>query len=79
MPVPNSPCVRYPPSSPGPTETLSVNEAYDAKTKSWTTLAPMPDAVLAPGSATLGGRLYCFGGSAVGLANIFNYVQIYQP
>jgi N-acetylneuraminic acid mutarotase len=61
------------------TETLSVNEAYDAKTKSWTTLASMPDAVLVPSSATVGGRLYCIGGSDVGLANIFDYVQIYQP
>src|SRR5208282_3849094 len=55
------------------------NEGYNAKTKSWTTLASMPDAVLVPSSATVGGRLYCIGGSDVGLANIFDYVQIYQP
>jgi len=31
------------------------------------------------GSATLGGRLYCIGGSDIGIANIFKNVQIYQP
>ena len=61
------------------TEVLNVNEAYNGKTKSWTTLAPMPNAVGTPASATLGGRLYCFGGTDTGLANIFDYVQIYQP
>ncbi|MGA7289938.1 MAG: kelch repeat-containing protein, partial [Terriglobales bacterium] len=60
--------------------TLSVNEAYSPKTKSWTTLASMPDAVLTPGSATLGGRLYCFGGASdVQLSTVYDYVQIYQP
>jgi hypothetical protein len=59
--------------------TLSVNEAYSAKTKSWSSLASMTNAVQTPASATLAGRLYCFGGSNVGLANIFDYVQIYQP
>jgi hypothetical protein len=42
----------------------------------------MPQAVVGPGSASVGGRLYCFGGADNGglfLGNVFNYVQIYQP
>jgi N-acetylneuraminic acid mutarotase len=55
------------------------NEAYSATTKKWTTLASMPNALETPGSATVGGRLYCFGGSSSNLGNVYNYVQIYQP
>jgi uncharacterized protein (TIGR03437 family) len=42
----------------------------------------MPSATITPGSAVVGGALYCFGGSndpnPLGGA-IYNYVQIYQP
>ena len=62
---------------------LTVLEAYTLETNSWTTgLASMPNAVVNPGSASVGGRLYCFGGSDAGnlfQGNIFDYVQIYQP
>jgi uncharacterized protein (TIGR03437 family) len=42
----------------------------------------MPFATVTPGSAMVGGRLYCLGGADTGAqlkGNIFNYVQIYQP
>jgi N-acetylneuraminic acid mutarotase len=62
---------------------LSVLEAYALKTNSWTTgLASMPDGTINPGSASVAGRLYCFGGSNNGYpfqGSIYNYVQIYQP
>jgi len=57
---------------------VNVTEAYDLATNSWTGgLPPMPFAVGSAGSATVGGSLYCFGGSSdLGFAD---YVQIYQP
>jgi N-acetylneuraminic acid mutarotase len=62
---------------------LTVLEAYALETNSWTTgLASMPNAVVNPGSASVGDRLYCFGGSDNGepfQGNVFDYVQIYQP
>jgi hypothetical protein len=39
----------------------------------------MPDPVETAGSATVGGRVYCFGGANGNLSNVYNYVQIYQP
>jgi hypothetical protein len=42
----------------------------------------MPNAVVNPGAASVGDRLYCFGGSDNGepfQGNVFDYVQIYQP
>jgi uncharacterized protein (TIGR03437 family) len=62
---------------------LSVTEAYNPATNSWTSGLPsMPNAIVSPGSAIVGGRLYCFGGSNNGVAGqgaVHNYVQIYQP
>jgi uncharacterized protein (TIGR03437 family) len=61
---------------------LSLMEAYDAASNSWTGALPsMPNAVVAPGSAVAGGNLYCFGGGNAGNAAEagFNYMQIYQP
>jgi len=61
---------------------VSVMDAYVASAKSWTTLAPIPQAVVIPGFAAVSGRLYCFGGSNNGQifqGNVFNSVQIYQP
>jgi uncharacterized protein (TIGR03437 family) len=62
---------------------LATLNAYNAATNAWATgLATMPHAVVNPGSATVGGVLYCFGGSNAGdpqQGNIFNYTQIYQP
>jgi N-acetylneuraminic acid mutarotase len=60
----------------------SINEAYSLKTESWTTLASMPDAIVLPGSALVGGRLYCIGGSDNGTifqGSVYDSVQIYQP
>ena len=39
------------------------NEAFDAKTNSWRTLAPMPGGRHATGAATDGSRVYLAGGS----------------
>ena len=58
---------------------LTLNEAYNPKTKSWATLAPMPEGVyIGAASAEAGGRLYCFGGGHYQVT-VYNYVQIYQP
>jgi hypothetical protein len=69
-------------ASPAGDQPLSALEAYSSKTKSWMTLASIPQAVIAPGSADVGGRLYCIGGTdnagSLG-GTVYNYVQIYQP
>jgi uncharacterized protein (TIGR03437 family) len=61
----------------------TATELYSLQSNSWTTgLAPMPNATLIPGSAVVGGALYCFGGSNNPnplTGAIFDYVQIYQP
>jgi hypothetical protein len=58
---------------------LTLTESYDAKTKTWATLAPMPEGVwFAAASAEAGGKLYCFGGG-VYQQTVYDYVQIYQP
>jgi len=68
-------------NSPGPL--LSTMDAYNAATNSWTSGLPsIPYAVIGPGSAIVGGNLYCFGGSNSDhpfQGNIFNYVQVYAP
>ena len=62
---------------------LTIAQAYSVQTNTWAAgLAPMPFATVTPGSAMVGGRLYCLGGADTGAqlkGNIFNYVQIYQP
>ena len=62
---------------------LAVMQAYSLQTNSWMTgLASMPHPAVAPGSAMVGGLLYCIGGADSGAelkGNIYNYVQIYQP
>jgi N-acetylneuraminic acid mutarotase len=62
---------------------VGVLEAYTLPANSWTTgLASMPNGVANPASATLDGRLYCFGGSDnanLFAGSVFNYVQVYQP
>ena len=58
--------------------TTTVNEAYSTKTNSWTTLAPMPQDTGYPGSAVVGGRLYCLGGYSSN-TGVVGAVQIYQP
>ena len=58
-------------------------DAFNAGTNTWTSGLPsMPFAAVNMGSASSGGRLYCFGGSDAGdpyQGSIFNYTQIYQP
>jgi uncharacterized protein (TIGR03437 family) len=58
-------------------------DGYNADTNNWTSGLPsMPHAAVNMGSASSGGRLYCFGGSNEGnpqTGTIYNYVQIYQP
>ena len=62
---------------------LPLLEAYFPKTNSWTSqLALLPRGTINPSSASVDGRLYCFGGSNSGYpfsGSIYNYVQIYQP
>jgi uncharacterized protein (TIGR03437 family) len=62
---------------------LATMDAYNAATNTWMTgLATLPHAVVNSGSATVGGVLYCFGGSNAGdpqQGTMFNYTQIYQP
>jgi N-acetylneuraminic acid mutarotase len=61
---------------PAPT----VTEMFRLSTNKWTTtLAPVPQSTIFPGSAVYKGKLYCFGGWASWLGNIINNVQIYQP
>ena len=61
---------------------VTTMDAYHSDTNMWETGLPqMPYAAVNMGSANLGGRLYCFGGTngtTSGL-NVYNYVQIYQP
>lgn len=61
---------------------LNIMEAYDVTSNSWMSGLPsMPNPVVAPGSAVVGGSLYCFGGGNAG-SNAepgHNYVQIYHP
>ena len=58
-------------------------DAYNVANNSWTTgLAAMPHGVANPGSASVNGTLYCFGGTNAGdplQGAIYNYTQIYQP
>ena len=57
---------------------VNVMEAYNAASNAWTTGLPqMPTAVVAPGSATVGGALYCFGGT--NQATVVSNMQIYEP
>ena len=46
-----------------PGQTFPENEAYDSKTGSWRTLAPMPAGRHATGAATDGAAVYLAGGS----------------
>jgi len=61
----------------------SVNESFSLNGNRWdTSLAAMPQATIAPGSAVTGGLLYCIGGSSsgqIGQGTLYNNVQIYQP
>ena len=43
--------------------TFAENEAYNAKTKTWRTLAPMPGGRHGTAAATTGGRVYIAAGS----------------
>lgn len=43
--------------------TFAENEAYDPKTKSWKTLAPMPAGRHGTAAAVAGGRVYLAAGS----------------
>jgi hypothetical protein len=61
---------------------VDVLEVYSGKTKAWTTLASIPQAVVEPASAVVDERLYCLGGATSGyfLQGVpYGDVQIYQP
>jgi len=58
----------------------TVNESLSLSADKWTTtLAPIPQGAMFPGSAVYNGQLYCFGGEAKWLGSPINNVQIYQP
>jgi uncharacterized repeat protein (TIGR03803 family) len=58
----------------------TVNESFSVSAHKWTTtLAPMPQGTMFPGSAVYKGLLYCFGGESTWLGASINNVQIYQP
>jgi hypothetical protein len=58
----------------------TVTEMFKLTTNIWkTTLAPIPQSTIFPGSAVYKGKLYCFGGWASWEGSIINNVQIYQP
>lgn len=66
----------------GSAPATNVLDVYDAQTNAWTAKATMPQAVVGPGNATVGGLLYCFGGASSGNPNgatFYNKVQVYQP
>lgn len=62
---------------------LATMDAFNADTNTWQTGLPaMPFAAVNMAPASVGGTLYCFGGSNAGdplQGAIYNYVQIYQP
>jgi hypothetical protein len=61
---------------------LNVVESFSITANKWTTLAALPQAVVAPGGAEVNGLIYCFGGSNIGVlgqGKVYNYLQIYQP
>ena len=66
----------------GGLNSTSISGSYNITKNAWRTLASMPHAATAPGSALNNGLLYCFGGSDNTLpfqGTVFNYVQIYHP
>jgi len=61
---------------------LDTMDSYDVTANSWTTgLPPMPTGVSNPGAVSIGGRLYCIGGTTVGQLSgaVVGDVQIFQP
>jgi N-acetylneuraminic acid mutarotase len=54
-------------------------QSYDPKTKSWSSLAPLPQPIYVSGSAKVGGRLFCIGGLGGTSNQAVDYVQIYEP
>ena len=58
---------------------MSLTESFSLSKNAWKTLAPMPNAALAAGSAVYKGQFYCIGGATSYFGNAVNYLQIYQP
>jgi len=68
--------------NPGSAPDTGILDAYDASSKSWTSLADMPQAAVAPGAVTLNGLLYCFSGASSGNpygATFYATTQAYTP
>lgn len=61
-----------------PRHRIGGNESFQLTTKKWTTLTPIPQSTIFPGSAAYG-QVYCFGGWASWQGSAINNVQIYQP
>lgn len=61
---------------------VSLTESFKLTAHKWTSLASLRQATIAPGSAVVGGQLYCISGSSsdlIGQGTLLPNVQIYQP
>jgi N-acetylneuraminic acid mutarotase len=61
----------------GKSSNLNVNEVFDPKSNSWTTLAPMPTERGGIAAAAVNGEIYVFGGESPDTT--FNAVEKYSP
>ncbi len=68
----------YPAGGSG-TPAFDLTESFKPSKKTWTTLAPLPQATMGAGSAVYKGKLYCIGGTSTYLGTVLDNVQIYQP
>lgn len=60
----------------------AVTEVFNLTKNAWTTLLPVPLAVINASPAVANGQMYCFGGTNDGRlfnGSVYNNVQIYQP
>jgi N-acetylneuraminic acid mutarotase len=57
---------------------LGTVERYDISTDTWTTVAPLPSPRSDLAAATIGGKIYVFGGCR-GSFNILSDVDVYDP
>lgn len=59
---------------------MSSVERYDIDTNTWTDVAPMPFALSDRAAATVGGKIYVFGGCTGGIFPVFtNETDVYDP
>lgn len=66
------------PCNGGAPATLDTVERYDINTDTWTTVAPLPTRRSDAAAATVGGKIYVFGGCR-GSGTILDDVDVYDP